>query len=197
MQIKKPQNYKIKFLKTKAKVKKHETIIFVHGLFRSYWSMYLLAYFFRKKGYDIYLFDYPSTKHVLKQHIDDFYHFLDICIKKHPKEKLHIITHSMGGIITRGAMAKLSIERYQHIHSIIMLVPPNQGSPYASKILSWIPKLNTLIKPLADISTLTHAHIHKLKKVHHPNIGIIAAKYDNKVPSKLAQLTTRKQKKPF
>ncbi|MAZ38926.1 MAG: hypothetical protein CMF49_02315 [Legionellales bacterium] len=185
-----PQYYKVKFLK--AKKSNHEIIIFVHGLFRSYRSMYLLARFFRKKAYDCYLFDYPSTKHMLQKHIDGFSHFLNHCITQHPHEKIHIITHSMGGILLRGALNQLSTQHCQHIQSVVMLVPPNQGSPYASKILTWLPKIKLLIKPLFDISHLPQAHVHTLKSVCHPNIGIIAAKYDKKAPSELAHLPYQK-----
>jgi len=184
--------HRVKFLKSRAKQPKNEIIIFIHGLFRSYWSMYLLARYFRKQGYDCYLFDYPSTRHSLSKNIETFYTFLDKCLKNHPTEKVHIISHSMGGIIARGAMEKLSLDRYQHIESIVMLVPPSQGSPYAERFLSFLPRLEQWIKPLSDISTLEHAHVHKLSDIHHPKIGIIAAKYDKKSPSKLAHLPTQK-----
>jgi len=144
--------------------------------------MYFLSRYFRKKGYDVYLYDYPSIRHDLATHIDDFEHFLINCMQQHPHQKIHIVTHSMGGIITRGAIATLDIAQYQQLDSIVMLVPPNQGSPYAEKLLNWIPKLHTFIKPLHDISSHEQAHIHTLAHLNHPKIGIIAAKYDKKSP---------------
>ena len=175
------QNYKTKHLKALIKPN-NETIIFAHGLFRSYWSMYLLSRYFRKKGYDIYLYDYPSVRHGLAAHISDFQHFLMHCIAQHPHQKIHIVTHSMGGIIARGAVVKLSVEQYRQIESIVMLVPPNQGSPYAEKLLRLLPKLGSYIKPLHDISTFESAQIHQLTHLAHPKVGIIAAKFDNKSP---------------
>ena len=185
------QNYKTKHLTPLTKPN-NEIIIFVHGLFRSYWSMYWLSRFFRKKGYDVYLYDYPSIRHNLKTHIEDFHHFLNECIQKHPHQKFHIVTHSMGGIITRGAVTKLHLEQYQQIDTIVMLVPPNQGSPYAQKLLQWIPKLPNLIKPLHDISSDERAHIHTLDHLNHPKIGIIAAKYDRKSPLTHVHLPTQR-----
>lgn len=184
------QNYKTKYLKALTKPN-NELIIFVHGLFRSYWSMYLLSRYFRKKGYDTYLYDYPSVRHGLNAHINDFQHFLISCFNKHPHQKIHIVTHSMGGIITRGAVVKLSLEQYRQIESIVMLTPPNQGSPYAEKLLTLLPKLGSYIKPLHDISTFESAQIHRLTHLEHPKVGIIAAKFDNKAPLSHVHIPTQ------
>jgi hypothetical protein len=68
-----------------------------------------------------------------------------------------------------------------------MLAPPNQGSRLAKLSTKIFPMFTSPIKPLAELSSEQTSYVHR---VPIPNIkmGIIAGKYDAKVPPDSARL---------
>ncbi|WP_454781823.1 esterase/lipase family protein [Legionella sp. WA2022007384] len=164
-----------------------EIIVLIHGLMRTSLSMWPLKNYLTRQGYDVYSYSYPSPKYSIQEHGIYLSRFIKNLLEKNPGVKINFVTHSLGGIITREALATLSEKQLKNIGSLIMLAPPNQGSKLAKLSTTMFPMLTSPIKPLAELSSERSSYVHHVPV---PNIkmGIIAGRYDAKVPPECARL---------
>ncbi len=163
-----------------AKANKKEAVILVHGLIRSRASMLIIGLFLKQKGYSIANYAYSSTKYTIDKHSGHFAEFVAKFAKKNPDTKINFVTHSLGGIITRGAIELLNKTTLEKINRIVMLAPPNRGS-MAATYFSKSNLLTLLMKPLCELRNAPDSRIHSIHIPENIDIGIIAGKYDAKV----------------
>jgi pimeloyl-ACP methyl ester carboxylesterase len=114
-----------------------DVVILVHGLGRTKHSMSSLAKALRKQGKATCLVNYPSKSYPIEMLSD----WLATAIKQMDEKgfnKIHIVTHSMGGILTRYALHS-DPNLAKKIDKIVMLAPPNHGSEVIDKLggYSW------------------------------------------------------------
>ena len=105
-----------------------EMVVLIHGLMRSYTSMIPLRSYLEKRGYEVYFYSYPSAKYTIREHGKNLNHSIENMLSENPGVKIHFITHSLGGIIAREALARLNQNQLKNIGYFIMLAPPNKGS---------------------------------------------------------------------
>lgn len=166
---------------TQQQVHQREAIVLIHGLMRTSMSMAFLKRFLEHQGYHVYSYGYPSAKYSIQEHGVYLNQYIIDFIKKNPGVKIHFITHSLGGIICREALAKLSAIQLKNIGYLIMMAPPNQGS-YLAKISTKIfPLVTSPIKPLTELSSDDESYVHHVP-VPNVKMGIIAGRFDAKVP---------------
>jgi pimeloyl-ACP methyl ester carboxylesterase len=105
-----------------------DIVVLLHGIGRTNKSMGTLERELSKEGdFQILNIDYHSRKKDMKSLAKDVYHQIQhVCNK--PNVRLHFVTHSMGGLITRELLFLYQID---NIGRIVMLAPPNQGSEVA------------------------------------------------------------------
>jgi alpha-beta hydrolase superfamily lysophospholipase len=181
----------INYLRSKFGIAdKNEVIVLVHGLLRTKYSMYRLGRYLRRHGYIVYLYGYPSTKFNIVELSNHMQHFLNTFTEQHADKKIHFVTHSMGGIISREALRNFSDLPY--FGSLVMLAPPNKGSPIAYSLLKRFPFLAQILKPLPQLSNDPFSFIHQVHIPTNIQIGVIAAKYDRKVPPELTHIAGEK-----
>jgi len=174
------------FMAPETKLDRKEAVILVHGLIRSSSSMMSPAAFLRKKGFSVFIYDYYSSRHPIRRHADDFSRLLGKILGEDFK-KVHFVTHSLGGIIARIALAKLADPK---LGRLVMIAPPNQGSAKASRVSKiWITK--KLLRPLDELRNDSDSFI---RKVPIPEIefGIIAGSMDAKVSVEESHLKNEK-----
>jgi len=170
----------------------NELVILVHGLLHSSFTMQGLGKYLSGKGYDIYLYDYPSTQYHIKEHGQIFREFLQQLMLEHPGKKIHFIGHSLGGIIIREALANIAEKYLTRCSCLIMLAPPNHGSVIAKMCIKLLPVTAKLIQPLEELSSDPDTYIHHMPIPRHVNVGVVTGKFDAKVHYSTAHLQGEK-----
>ncbi len=153
-------------------------VVIVHGLLHRAVTMRKAAKTLRQlRSDDIYLYDYRTTRKGIYGHGNDFASFLTDVGKMYPE--IAIITHSMGGLVTRVALQ--DPEAAAKVKTVVMVAPPNHGSAVAAKWVEHFAPAPFLVKPLPDLSNSPESIVHTLPAVNNCRLGIITMRHDRKV----------------
>lgn len=102
------------------------TVVLLHGIGKPRLDMFAMARGFRRRGYAVVNWPYPSRR----EPIDRLAGRLGDLLGAHAGAKrVHLVTHSMGAIVAR---ACLSRGVPGNLGRLVMVAPPNQGSRLAS-----------------------------------------------------------------
>ena len=131
-------NYIAFIFGTVAIARAADTVVLLHGLGRSPLAMARLAHGLRTAGYEVRNLAYPSQHADIRTLADATLGpvFTNLTPPP-PGSRIHIVTHSMGGILVR---------QYLHDHGtpsalgrIVMLAPPNSGSALVDRLRGFAP----------------------------------------------------------
>ncbi|GAA4354398.1 hypothetical protein GCM10023151_00400 [Kangiella marina] len=89
-----------------------------------------LETYLNKKGYVTYNRSYPSTVAGVERSAVHYINSALANISRDEVSKIHFVTHSLGGLLVR---YYLSNHKIKQLGRIVMLAPPNNGSPVAEK----------------------------------------------------------------
>lgn len=110
---------------------RNECVILLHGLGRTEQSMAKIKTRLDKEGYQTVNYGYPSTEQNIRELADTHVSAaVNICERQSP-DKIHFVTHSLGGILVRQYLQNHSIP---DCGRVVMLSPPNKGSEIAEKL---------------------------------------------------------------
>jgi len=152
-----------------------EAVVLVHGLMRTHRSLSWLGARLAAAGYRVVPFDYPSLDGTIRDHGVDLRRVLDEVAADPGIAAIHLVTHSMGGLVTRAALDEVAPAK---VRRVVMLAPPNQGSALARRLE---PVFGGLIAPLAELSDDPDATAANLPVPAGVEIGVIAASMDHAV----------------
>lgn len=147
-----------------------DCVVLLHGLARTSSSMDKLEAAFHARGYRVANVDYPSRKRPIEE-------LAEIAVEQglrqcstSPAEKIHFVTHSLGGIILRYHLAH---NQLPNLGRVVMLAPPNKGSEVVDN-LSDVPGFSLINGPAGSQLGTDEASIpSRLGPVTYP-VGIIA-----------------------
>ena len=135
-----------------------ETGVIIHGLGRTPMSMALPGERPERAGFRVVNFGYPSRTETIEELVNRLRQAIQECCTE-DKERIHFVTHSMGGIIVRAYLAQYSTDHTGHV---VMLSPPNQGSEIADTFAD-SPILSRLMGPAgSQLGTDSTGILHQL-----------------------------------
>ncbi len=125
-------------------VNRADTVVLLHGLGRSARNMLILKWRLQARGFHVCNVDYDTRVSALESAIDAVYQSLAECVP--PSSRVHFVTHSLGGIVLRGLLAR---HEFPFAGRAVMLAPPNSGSEIADHFRG-VRVANAVLGPLAE-----------------------------------------------
>lgn len=112
-----------------------EHVILLHGLCRTKAAMAPMAEALTRAGYVVHNIDYPSRTAPIAQLADDAIGPALAECHAQGAEKIHFVTHSLGGILVRSYFSRHAPDAA--LGRVVMLGPPNQGSEVVDRLRGW------------------------------------------------------------
>jgi hypothetical protein len=108
-------------------------VILIHGQGRTPLSMIWLARRLRRQGHHVHYFGYLAWAQSFETIVNSF---IQTIRAKTRDQRYAIVSHSLGGIISRAALPRLADNPPEHL---IMLAPPNQQAAIAKTMVTFGP----------------------------------------------------------
>lgn len=160
-----------------------EIVVLTHGFMANRWLLTLLARRLRRHGWQTRLWGYQSLTPSVLTHGERFSQLLAQVAAAPSIERVHVVAHSMGGIVTRAALAR---EIPAKLGRIVMLAPPNRGSFVATATAGL---MSSLFRPVAELTTHPESLVNQLAEPHGIETGVIAAGFDQLVTLESTRLS--------
>ena len=135
----------------------------------------------QRAGYDTRNWGYRSLRSSIEKHAEDFAEYLH-GVDQSTTKPFHIITHSMGSIITRQVLLD---HQFEKLGRIVMLCPPNRGSHMARRVST---VLRGSLGTLNQISDRPDSFVNQLPTRTGKQVGIVVARGDRVVRIDATQL---------
>jgi pimeloyl-ACP methyl ester carboxylesterase len=159
-----------------------DTVILVHGLLANTSIMRSLARWLEPSFLRVCNWGYDSIWSPIERHAERLADLMRGLDRDGPHDRIHLVTHSMGGIIARVALAEYLPERFGRF---VMIAPPNRGSHVARRLA---PFLGRICPPLVQLADDAKSFVCCLPRPTVRELGIIAAQTDYLVPEECTRL---------
>ena len=157
-----------------------DCVVLVHGFGGKHAFMQPLAKRLQHAGYRVRCWNYRSYFDSVDRHGDRLASWLATELQS--ESRFHIVAHSMGCIVVRAALSR-SIPA--NLGRIVLLAPPNHGSPAARIASRW---LGDLIPPARELAAHPTSYVCQLPQTEGLEVGVLAARFDWLVPVRSTHL---------
>jgi pimeloyl-ACP methyl ester carboxylesterase len=147
-------------------------IALIHGYLANKYMLAVLAARLKRRGYAPSPWGYWNIRCSLLVHADRFARRLAQLDADPAVDVLHVVTHSMGGVVARAALDRY---RPRKLGRIVMLAPPNHGSFVATRAVGTFGKF---LEPVVELSTAPDSLVNRLPMPPDLDLGVIAAEHD-------------------
>jgi pimeloyl-ACP methyl ester carboxylesterase len=162
---------------------RNEAVVILHGLASQRVVMSLLASRLQPHVGKLVNWGYPSLFSPIERHASQLNGLLGELDADPQIDTIHVVGHSLGGIIARAALAAQTPKKFGRL---VMLAPPNQGSHVAS-FFSWLGRISP---PIGQLTQKPESFVCSLPKLDGLSVGVIAASTDFLVPPGSTRLGT-------
>ncbi|MEM1228485.1 MAG: alpha/beta hydrolase [Planctomycetota bacterium] len=156
---------------------RRDVVIVTHGLFAGRRSMQPLCRAVVEAGYECVNWGYPSLSGSIAHHAAQFSELLREHFERPDVHRVHLIAHSMGGIVARAALSQSRLESRlpAKCGRLVMLAPPNRGSHLTRMPLGplscWFPQVR-------ELSEDPESLVNQLPEPRRMHVAVIAAARD-------------------
>lgn len=149
-----------------------ECVSLVHGFLANTCMLTVLSHRLDAHGYLPRPWGYRDMRSSILVHAEAFVRELQALDADRAVGTVHLVTHSMGGIVARAAL-----DRYRpaKLGRIVMLAPPNRGSFVADRMAAAVGRL---FRPVAELTTSADSLVNSLGMPEDVDVGVIAAARD-------------------
>jgi alpha/beta hydrolase family protein len=155
----------------------HETVVLAHGLCGHPLLMRLLGRRLQSHGFATRNWGYPSVVGSVERHAAKLSRVLDELDADEDVSRIHLVTHSMGGIVGWCALREKIPNKFGRF---VLLTPPGRGS-WAATTFGW------LVRPICpgvdQLSTRADSMVNRLEPLDGIDVGVIGATLDLVVPA--------------
>ncbi len=155
-----------------APSKAREVVVLVHGLLMIGPVMKPLEWRLKREGFGVVNWTYWTTRDNIEMHGERLHRTLGKLDADSTVSRIHLVTHSMGGIVARAALARAKPAK---LGRIVMLAPPNHGS-YVARILA--PVLGAILRPFRELSSGEGSYVRRAPALLGVDFAVIAARWD-------------------
>jgi pimeloyl-ACP methyl ester carboxylesterase len=147
-----------------------ETVLVLHGLIRTRYSMEIINRHLLDHGFDAHTVAYPSTQAPIETHAQHLSSIIDAIPGTAP---IHLVGHSMGGLVAR---TYLDGNPDSRVRRVVMIGTPNQGAEKARffEQIGLIPLVGPAAKQLIPGPEGIAAHLSPAVPIDRVEVGIIA-----------------------
>jgi pimeloyl-ACP methyl ester carboxylesterase len=151
-----------------------EHVVLVHGLLRTPRSWAVVRRTLEREGFTTGVFGYPSLSGRFEQHGRSLSGELARLDSDPDFGRVHLVGHSLGNLVVRAALLERAPRK---LGRVVMLVPPNQGSPVARLLSRFLGDRFPILRQLSD------APESDARRLAFPpmEVGVIAARFDHVV----------------
>lgn len=147
-------------------------VALVHGYLANNAVMAVLGARLKRRGFAPNSWGYWNPACSVLVHAERFARRLEALDADPACDVLHLVTHSMGGIVARAA---LDLYRPRKLGRVVMLAPPNRGSFVATRAAN---TFGRFLKPVLELSTAADSLVNTLPMPPDLDLGVIAAEHD-------------------
>lgn len=156
------------------------TVILIHGFGRSNRAMWRLDQQLTEAGYDVRRIGYQSLFQAPEDIVSDVTAQIDDCCANENGKPLHLVGHSLGGLLIR---KYLDSQTPENLGRVVLIGTPNAGTPIADRYSDneWV----RIIAPMTEaLGTANGGFGQAIGKPDYP-LGVIAGVIDSGMGSEL------------